>query len=183
MGIFDFFKKKDKEHHYDVTNLQITDLQKKFLIDYDLKTWEVKDVFEYDWGKNNFSMEYQLECEDDTIYLHIEKDDDLELTISKKIRISSIEEKNVKEHILNTNEPPKILHYKGIEFYLEEEATGYYRNIDNPRENSQEFISWDYYDKKEKYILNVEQWGEREFDASFGKVIKEFEFSNIIPAI
>ena len=43
------------------------------------------------------------------------------------------------------------------------------------------FISWDYYDAEEKLVACVEQWGEREFEASSGKVVKDFEITSILP--
>ncbi len=181
MGFFDFLKNdKEEKLDYDVTNLKITNLKKGFLLDYDLKTWQVKNVYEYDWGGNSFSYEYQLESEDDTIYLHVENDDELELTVSKKIRLATIDE-NVTEHIIQYGSPQERLNFKGLVFQKEEECPGFFRNMEEKRENSAEFISWDYEDKNGDYNINIEQWGEREFDASFGKVVKEFEFSNIIP--
>ncbi|MEO1099612.1 MAG: hypothetical protein AAFX57_17950, partial [Bacteroidota bacterium] len=63
MGLFDFFKKKEKEPEYDVTNLKVSDLDHGFILEYDLKTWEVKEVYEYDWGNNNFSQEYMFHSE------------------------------------------------------------------------------------------------------------------------
>ena len=40
MGIFDVFK-KDKGPDYDPTNIKITDVRPGFILEYDLKTWEV----------------------------------------------------------------------------------------------------------------------------------------------
>ena len=42
MGIFDLFKKKEEEPHYDPTDIKITDLEQGYLLDYDLETWTVK---------------------------------------------------------------------------------------------------------------------------------------------
>ncbi|RLD43759.1 MAG: DUF4178 domain-containing protein, partial [Bacteroidetes bacterium] len=38
-----------------------------------------------------------------------------------------------------------------------------------------------YYDEKEELYICIEQWDEKEFEASAGIIIKEFEISNILP--
>ena len=53
MGLFDRFKKKE-EPHYDPSNLQIKDLRVGFMFDYDMKTWAIKEEYEYDWGRQLF---------------------------------------------------------------------------------------------------------------------------------
>ena len=45
--MLNFFKKK-KEPEYDITNITIHDLDFGFILDYDLKSWVVKEVYEYE---------------------------------------------------------------------------------------------------------------------------------------
>lgn len=179
MGLFDFLKKK-KEKAYDPTNLKITDLEKGFLVDYDMKSWQVVAVYEYDWGNNNFTREFKLDSGDETAFLHIEKDDELFLTLTRKVKIRAVDE-DLPERIIKKERPPKKLSYKGIQFYRDEETMGYFKDTDKSTDDWDELISWEYYDEEEKHVLNIEQWGDREFEASFGKVVKEFEFSNLLP--
>ena len=61
--MFNLFKKK-QEPTYDVTDLKITDLDVGFIFDYDLKSWVVREKYEYDWGGNNFSHEYKVDSGD-----------------------------------------------------------------------------------------------------------------------
>ncbi len=105
MGIFDFFKKKE-EPAYDPTNLRVTDLEKGFLVDYDLNSWQVVAVYEYDWGNNNFTREFKLDSGDDVAFLHIEEDDELFLTLTRKIKVRSVGE-DLPEKILKKEHPPK----------------------------------------------------------------------------
>ncbi len=183
MGLFDFFQGffKKKEADYDPTNLSVHDLKLGFMLDYDLKTWEIKEVYEYDWGNGFFTHEYKLDSGEEVQYLHVEQDDDLELTMSKKVKIRSIDE-DIPEEIINNQIPPKKLFYKNKKFFRDNETPGYFRNANNNSEDAWlEFISWDYFDENAEEFITIEQWGEREFEASFGRRIKEFEISNILP--
>jgi len=180
MGLFDFFKKKEK-NTYDPTNITLMDLQKGFVLEYDLKTWVVQEVYEYDWGDNYFSREYKMDSGDDTFFLHVEKDDELFLTITKKIKVTMIDE-DLPEYLEEHEKAPKKIHYKNKTYYLDgNENPGYFKDLSDPKKDWVEFISWDYYDENDDEYIGIEQWGEREFEASAGQVVKEFEFSNILP--
>lgn len=178
MGIFDIFKKKEPE--FDATNIKVTDIAKNFVFDYDLSTWLVTAMYEYDWGDNFFTREFKIENESDTAFLSVEEDDGLEISISKKIKIRHIDE-DLPEYITRHECPPKKLEYDGKTFFLEGENPGYFNDTDNKNESWVEFIAWDYSSDDEQYVLNIEQWGEKDFEASYGKVIKEYEISNIYP--
>mgnify|MGYP006292889335 CR=1 FL=1 len=178
MGIFDRFKKKEPE--YDPTQLSIKDLNMGFIFEYDLKTWVVDAIYEYDWGDNFFSYEYKINSGDEIKYLHIEEDDELIITISDKIKPRAIDE-DLPEFIEEHSKPPKKLIYQGMKFYFDKENPGYYHEVGKPDDNWVEFISWEYYDEQDKQVITIEQWDEKEFEASYGIIAKEFEFSNILP--
>ena len=179
MGLFDFLK-KDKEPDYDPSNIRITDIKPGFLLDYDLKSWHVKEGYEYDWGNNYFTREYMLDSGDEIVYLYLDDNEELDLSVSKKIKIRKLDT-DLPEYILKHEQPPKKIVYEGKEYYLERESPGYFSDEPDKDDSWVELISWDYYDKDEKFVLAIEQWGDKEFAASHGKVVKEFEFSNILP--
>ena len=178
---FGLFKKKNNDPHYDPTNMSVEDLRKGFVIDYDLKSWEVQEEYEYDWGHNNFSYEYKLACADDMLFLYVERDDEDELFVAalRKIKFSMLDEE-VEDKILDKGKPPREVEHKGIVYYREEESSGYYKNVTNKGE-SQPFMSWTYFDEGESKILSIEQWGDEEFAAAAGVVMDAGEITNILP--
>ncbi|UZR94632.1 DUF4178 domain-containing protein [Chondrinema litorale] len=181
---FGFFKKKKKEEenrlHYDPTNIHIRDIRKNFILDYDLKTWEVEAEYEYDWGNEYFTYEYKLVCADDAVYLYVEEDDDLYLTISRKISFGKLGE-DVEDSLRDKGRPPKIINYDDKTFYRESERPGYFKNVESQGE-SEEFVNWEYVDESEEWVLNIEQWDEEAYEASIGKFVDASSFSNILPA-
>lgn len=178
MGIFDRFKKKEPK--YDATNIRVSDLDKNFVFDYDLSTWIVKGVYKYDWGDNYFTREFKIENDKDTFFLNLEEDDELVLSISKKVRLVSVGD-DLPDHIVRHQKPPSKIEYEGIIYLLENENSGYFNDPEKDKDNWIELISWDYIDKSGEFVLCIEQWDEREFEASVGKIVKEFEISNIYP--
>jgi len=180
MGIFDAFRKKD-ELSYDPTNVKVTDLNTGFIFEYNLETWIVKKTFEYDWGGDFYSLEFLVENElgTDSYFLTVEQDDELELSMLKKVKVRAIGE-DIPEYIIEHETPPKTVTYKGIKYFLEGEAMGSMRERGNSGFSN--LISWDYYSEDDKYTICIEQWGENEFEASQGSFIRESDISNIIPA-
>lgn len=170
--------KKKKTLPYDPTNLVLSDLQVGFVLDFDLYTWEVVRAYEYDWGNECFSKEFQLKSSDDTVYLNIDEDDELVYSISRKIKFHSLYD-DLADHINSNEKPPNKLTYDGKTFSRDSEDPGYFRDVRN--KNWEEFISWEYKDESNEYVLTIEQWGDDEFEARYGRIVRESEFSNILP--
>ncbi|WP_027002355.1 DUF4178 domain-containing protein [Hugenholtzia roseola] len=184
---FGFFKKKKQEEqepalHYDPTNIRVQDLRIGFVLDYELKTWEVKEHFVYDWGDNYFTDTFLLHSGKDQLFLSVDDEDgELYLVVSQKLRVSLLTPP-IAETVRQTGKPPLTLQYEGVEYYREEENYGYFRNVTkNRHEDSCEMVEWVYLDKSGKNTLSIEQYDEEEFEASKGFYIEEFEISNILP--
>ena len=99
MGLFDKLKRKKEEPDIDIT---LSKLKVGYLLDYDLKTWEVTEYNKYDWGDDVYSYEWELTTSDEVLYLEREDDEDeVEWTMVKKIPIRSIDSglgKYIQEH-------------------------------------------------------------------------------------
>ena len=178
MGIFDIFKKKE-EKHYDPTDIKVTDLENGYLLDYDFETWTVTKMSEYDWGSNFFTREFTITSKDKVRYLHIEDDGKLIITLSEEIKFRKLGVE-VLDHIELNGKPPKKINFLGITYFLDEKSPGFYRNTEN--ESWEELISFDYLDDDEKKCLSISQWGDDDFEASFGEIIKPIGISNILPS-
>lgn len=180
MGLFNIFRKKEASLDYDPNNVKVTDLRPGFLVDFDLKTWKVNELYEYDWGNSYFTREFLLDAGDDQVYLHVDPNDGMFLTITKNIKVRSIDAA-LPEYIIEHQHAPNKLTYQNVEYLLEKETPGYFSDQPQYDDSWAELISWEYYDKDNQLILSVEQWGENDFTSAQGRIIKEFELSNIIP--
>lgn len=180
MGLFDFLKKKE-EPTYDVTDMKVTDLAQGFILEYDLKSWVVKEVYQYDWGKNIFSKEYMIDAGDEVAYLSVAEEGELSLTISKNIKIQKLGD-GIRENISRTDKAPETIIYNTEMYFLDEDSAGHFNDITKGTDDWEELVSYDYLNEEETKCLSITQWDERNFEASAGVVIKEYEISNIVPS-
>lgn len=175
-SINNWFNKKNEEPK----ELNIKDLTRGCFLDYDMITWEVVEVGEYDWGDQFFTVEYTLTDGKDFLFLHVEEDAGIELTLSKAVNIRKINPQ-LPSIITKNNEPPDEIEFEGKNYFLDSENPGYFRNQDAGRDQWTEFIAWDYFDETEKHTLSIEQWGEKSFEASTGMIIQKHQISNLLP--
>lgn len=180
MALFDKWFGKKKEETRDSSSVTVADLRIGDFVDYFMKSWEVKEVFRYDWGNNDFTHEYQLFDGTETVFLHVEEDDQIELSLVRSISLNTVNPM-LRNIIIDNDEPPATIDYEGKTYYKQEEAQGHVSADSEDNENHSAFISWDYTDKLEKRVLCIERSGEQEFDAFFGEYVESYEFSNIIP--
>jgi hypothetical protein len=176
--MFNWFKSKKKENDTFKSDAGIADLQKGDVFDYFMQTWEVKAVYEYAWGNDYRTKEYQIDNGTEKRYLEIDDDDELELALYEKVKIKAL---GLKDHLLQYNEPPKTFEYKGTKYSLVEKAEGRFRDITKTSEyqNWETFTSYEFSYESEEYRIGIEDWGGHEFEAAHGKIVNAFEFSNI----
>ena len=85
----------------------------------------------------------------------------------------------MRKHIIENEDPPTKIEYKGKTFFLDESGAAYF--LKDVKESRQEFVYWTFKDEKEENFVAIEQWGEEEFEASAGLYVEEYQFSNILP--
>lgn len=175
MGIFDFFKKKKEETKLDYT---LNDLKQGYMVDYFMKTWEVKKVYHYDWGNNFHSKEFFLDAGNEDMYLSVENDDKLVCAIWKKVNIFEIDS-NLVNRITAEDDAPNQLVYNNKTYYRTESAQGTCTTEGDDQES--ELVNWMYVNSETKELISIDRWGEEEFDAAIGNYVNEYEFSNILP--
>ncbi len=181
--MFNFFNKDKKtakkaELHYDPTNIKVSDVRPGFLLDYNFKTWEVTDEFEYDWGDEYFTYEYKLVAGTDTVYMHLEQADQLYCAFTIKVPFVKLGE-GVLESLRKTEQPPAKMSYEGIEFFRDKESVGFFRSTAD--EDSVELTMWEYYDESGAQTLLIFQWDVDDFEAAIGVLETDRAVSNILP--
>ncbi|MFQ5738017.1 MAG: DUF4178 domain-containing protein [Acidobacteriota bacterium] len=178
MGFWDFFEKKQSGAPDPLKDLVLSKLRVGYLVDFDLQTWQVTAHSRYDFGEGCRSEEWQLTSGRTVRYLEREDDDDVEWSWSQKIPIGAIDG-DVGRHIIDHDDPPSRLVFKGKTYYLEE--SGPARMYEGGGGTPKEFVYWDFIDEGDGQFLTIEQWGETDFEAAFGQTVEEYQFTNILP--
>lgn len=178
MGWKDIFRKKKDRVFDPLTDIALSKLKVGYFLDYDMKTWSVEAYNRYDWGSGDTTYEWQLTSHDETIYLEREPDDEDSWNVSRKIPLGKLGSE-IKEHIVEHEDPPDQILFEGTTFYLDEMGGGhFYRDGKDP---GRELLKWDYMDDSGKKYLSIEQWGEEDLEASIGYPVEEYQFENILP--
>ncbi len=172
------FKKKEPEAEArDPLSLTLSDLKPGYVLDYDLKTWQVAAHHYYDYDGDRVD-EWELTCGDDRAYLERSEDDGITWILTRKIPLSSIEG-DIRDHMRHNDDPPDEVICNGVAYCGESSAVGRYHQNADP--TGREFIVWQYLDDSEKRTLSLEQWDEDHYDASVGEVVEEYQFTDILP--
>ena len=158
-------------------DLVLTKLRVGYLVDYDLKTWRVTAHNTYDFDGLQVD-EWELSFDRDVRYLERYDDDEEVWTLATKIPVGMLGDA-VRDKLYAQEEPPSELHYHDSSYYRFNDAAGYFR--EGGSGERQPMLTWDYSNAANEKFLTVEQWGEREIDASVSVRVQSYEFTNILP--
>lgn len=183
MGVLDWFSRRGKSATIPkdidpLHDLSLSKLRVRYLVDYDMKTWEVVAHNRYDFGDGYGSEEWELRSATETLFLEREEDDEVEWSLARKIPIGAIDG-DVRKHILEHDDPPSRIVLDGVLYHLDSSGPGRIRRGGTAEPEG--FIYWDFIDRDDKRQVTIEQWGETEFEASAGHSVEEYQFSNILP--
>ena len=177
MGISDWFKKSGSKGP-DPIHLKLSRMEEGYVVDYDMKSWQVTAHHQYDWGEGDVTQEWQLRSADDVVYLELESDDEDDWSLNRKIPFNNLGS-GIKDHIKSKGDPPDTIVFEGVTYYMEETAGGHF--LKDGRPPGRPLLRWSYEDDAGKRYLGIEQWEEDEFEASAGHPVQEYQFTNILP--
>ncbi|WP_044203967.1 DUF4178 domain-containing protein [Flammeovirga sp. OC4] len=169
-----------RSFNYDPTSIGINDIQLGYLLDYDLKTYQV--VEHYQLNANNNAEEEKIVLLSGINELVVFKYFDqvnLKIRVTEKVNIYSIDE-SLDTEILLKQQPKSILTVNGKKFYRDTNYAGsFYSFTEN--KVTHKYARWDYYDESRVEYLAIEQVGAKNFHAYIGKLVHETAFSDILP--
>lgn len=188
MGLRKWIGGRGKDDDPPISNYTLSMMIPGFLVDFDLKTWQVTAKKEYDY-EGDRAMEWELRAEGEVRFLERAEDDGrVELTLTRSVSIRTFDE-DVMGTILDEDDPPEVVHLSGREYTAVESSTGTQRvadegdkeNEDADTDNGRDFVSWSY-ESEDGHVVFVLRWGDRDFSAYEGEYVEEYQFTDILPA-
>ena len=173
-----FFGRQPDESALDpLQDLVLEKLRVGYLVDYDLKTWRVTAHNTYDFDGQKVD-EWELSYDRELRYLERYEEDEEVWSLATKVPIGMLGDA-VRDRLYAQEEPPGEIVYRDRAYYLSGDAAGYFRErgVGEP----QPMLTWEYSDADNAHFLTVEQWGEREIEASTSVRVHTYEFTNILP--
>lgn len=163
VGIFSKLFKKPEEkkpvEERNFFNLKIGDI-----LTYDLEDYQVAGKLTFNDGGYQW-YEYHLQGDNKMRWLSVEMDDELELSVYKKVS------KKLSEPI------PDKLEIDGITYELDEKGTARVQGEGRGKNVSgQEVRYFDFCDESEEQLVSVEIWG-GDIEVSKGEAVDDFEIT------
>lgn len=164
-------------------DMTLTDLEVGDFVDYFMQSWEVKEISSYDWGNNDFSIEYRLNNGKDTLYVSVSESDGEDISVSTPRELWDIKP-DIRKHFREHSDPVTSIELKGKTYELHEESQGHFADRQERDQESawQPFVSFDYFDQKRENSISIVQLGNYTFEAYTVAQAKSYEFSNFVPA-
>lgn len=160
-------------------DLTLHDLDMGFIVDYEMRSWEVKEVAHYDWGNGFKGKEFKIFDGKEYLYLYVDPSLE-ELSVSYQVNVNDGDVLASKKSIINTDEPLHVLQYDNKNWIIDDESLAEYK-IEG-ESDWMDLLCWTYVDQGSgDEFVALNRWGEKKVEAYRGKFIKPFEISNILP--
>ena len=158
-----------------LADLILSKLKVGYLVDYDLRTWQVTGCSRYQFSGRDRIDEWELTAGDDQRYLELA---DEAWSLSTSINIGDIDG-NVRQHILDHEDPPERIVLRGTAYRLDAAYAGHMHPGGDGA--AREVVRWEFLDEAETGFVGIEQWSETEFTAAAGSVVEDYQFTHILP--
>ncbi|MDW7690876.1 DUF4178 domain-containing protein [Flammeovirgaceae bacterium SG7u.111] len=165
---------------YDPTDLTVGNLQTGFLLDYDLKTWEVVNENQFDWYNGQSESEYKITADTRQKFLNVRIENGQEVVIDFKIISIYAINNRLEAEITLRNKPANILTFNEMPFYREGMTKeGIFFNI-TTKDHGKKIDVWEYFNEARTEVLRIERHG-KDFRTFYGNVVSTLQFSDILP--
>ena len=153
-------------------------MQVGFLVDYDLKTWQVTGYGTYDYDGYE-TEEWELTADRQVHFLERGEEDGKQIwTLTRAIDLGEIEG-DIAAAIIAADDPPEEVRFEGRTYEGTESSAGLYRKGGDGAER--EFVTWSFA-AEDGLLLFINQRGDRDFSAYAGSAVEEYQFTDILPA-
>ena len=177
MGLRKWFGGRQSEDEQAYEEYSLGTMKVGFLVDYDLKTWQVTGYGTYDYD-GYVTEEWELRAGEEVNFLERAVEDGRAFwTLTRAIGMDEIAG-DIAGAIAADGDPPEVVQFAGERYEGSESGAGLYRK--DGAVEGREFVNWSFAGDRRK-VLFISQWGERDFAAYAGSEVEEYQFTDILP--
>ncbi|WP_120498150.1 DUF4178 domain-containing protein [Kiloniella sp. EL199] len=127
----------------------------------------------HEYREGNYKW-FELECEtgNEKIWINVERDDDLEITVStSKMRLAEL---GISKEDLQRfdNDEDGSFSYEGKKFYYEDSGSAQFFRAGD-MSNAQDFYYWEFESEEDPRFIGVERWSDGSFEVHVSEAIRE----------
>jgi hypothetical protein len=132
---------------------------------------DVNVIGKHIYRQGNYSW-FELEGETGSgkIWLEVEEDDELELSLTlRKMKLQDINITKKELDLIDDKEEGSI-QFEGKTYYYDDSDNAEFLRNGDPNK-SEKLYYWDFYTEDEKYFIGIEKWSEGSYEVSYGECL------------
>lgn len=173
-------KPRNVRRPLDPTNIQLQDLARGFLLDYNLKTWQVVSETQADWNLGGTERHFRITSEPETAFLVLRMEGGQWIPLFQKLYNIHALSADLQTTIRHTRVAPNVLFVEGNSYYLEARQEGYFFHI-SAQLPPRKIVRWEYFDSTRFSSIRIDVLDDTEFIGYMGDVVPVSAFSEILP--
>ena len=173
-NIFGSSKKDEQDINL---NHSVRDLQQGWILDYDLRSWEVTDVAQWNWENAGQDKEFTITDGVDTFYLGLSRVQERPYGLFWEADYLSIPT-SFRQRIGTRNQPPEEFAWQGKTYRFRDAGKA---RVSSLTEDSFTVVNYLYETADRTHALSINNYGAMSYEAYAGKYLERFEIGNILP--
>lgn len=169
-------RKANKDTSDTKVDFEVKDLKKGFILDYDLKSWEVKDVSIYKWANGSADNEYTINGGDGDLFLNLTNSSG-ELSIYWQGDLMKIWPEFRAKARAGENVSNETFVYKNKKYYLASNGHAAVKSL----KESFNMENWLFQSEDGSSFISFNKYEDDFVEAYEGKALSKHAVSNILP--
>ncbi len=169
------FGKKKEEKEAPNVNLTVHDIKPRYILDYDMDSWEVIASYTYSYAGYS-AKEYKIRSGSQTKFLNVSDANSLLLSVSEEVNINNVDARL--RNSVAQDQPLTKVTWQGVEYMLKEQSQGKF--TEDVVQDWAQFKGWEYVTADNSHFIYVSKWEDNSIESYAGEYVKEFAISNII---
>ncbi len=157
-------------------DLKISDLEIGYILEYELKNWEVTDIMTYTWDNGVSEKEYTIHDGKTTLYLNYDASQD-KASLYWKENLQNVWPLARQKMQRNERMLDDTFQFQGEDFHFASDGSAMLRNS----VEKFEMVNWLFMSLDDQKMMSFNKYEDGSMEVYAGKVLPKFAINNILP--